>query len=149
MSYEIRELLNPTDEEIKLFSSIEEECFDEDEAFSAEDMPTLVRGSQIKLLIYEHGNLCGYLLGRYAFGTAYLYSIAVLPFHQGKGVGRALFEQMKHYLFSLGCKVIISHCGVENATSEKMHLAFGFTPVEYEPDFYGDNKDAVSWRLEL
>ncbi|HZR42620.1 MAG TPA: GNAT family N-acetyltransferase [Ktedonobacteraceae bacterium] len=50
--------------------------------------------------------IVGIVMGGYDGRCAWIYHLAVLPDHQGRGIGRQLLEEVEQRLFARGCERI-------------------------------------------
>lgn len=88
-------------------------------------------------LVYEEdGEILGFAYaGKHAVRLSYMYSVNVSVYinekHHGKGVGKALYEQLFALLTELGYYTAFSAITAENEKSIAIHKKFGFEQVGY------------------
>jgi ribosomal protein S18 acetylase RimI-like enzyme len=124
---------------------IEKACFRDESRFSTEEIPDIVRMSPCRLGAFVGDEMVGYSLARNAFGVGYLYSNAVLPEYRGRGIGIKMVQTRVSRLETIGCRLIQAHTTLDNRASAYVLKKCGFIPVQYVPDFYRDNVDAILW----
>ena len=149
MNCEIRELMELDNEVFKQIDFIEQSCFGKDEAFPTDDLPGLVEGCQVVAAAFDGDKMIGYALARFSFGIGYLYSNAVLKEYRGHGIGTLLLNYRIEKLVAWGSKIIQAHTKIDNGESSKLLQKAGLESVQYLPDFYEDNVDAILWSKTL
>lgn len=88
-------------------------------------------------LVYEEdGVILGYAYaGKHGVRHAYLYSVNVSVYvsenHQGKGIGRILYDKLFEILTQQGYYTAFSAITAENEKSIAMHKKYGFEQVGY------------------
>ncbi|KQB87439.1 ribosomal protein S18-alanine N-acetyltransferase [Corynebacterium lowii] len=87
----------------------------------------------------EAGILIGYaglaVLGPREYPECEVYTIAVAPSHQGKGVGRALFDQLLHTADRLRAPVFLE-VRTDNAPAIGLYESCGFRITGTRPRYY-------------
>jgi len=71
-----------------------------------------------------------YVAGTSSSPVAYLEGIYVIPAARGRGVARALVDEVTHWGIAMGCKELASDTELENIDSQGMHQALGFAEAE-------------------
>ncbi len=88
-------------------------------------------------LVYEEdGEILGYAYaGKHAVRHAYLYSVNVSVYisekHQGKGIGKILYNKLFEILIEQGYYTAFSAITADNEKSIAVHTKFGFEQVGY------------------
>jgi ribosomal protein S18 acetylase RimI-like enzyme len=164
--------LSFSDEFCAAVSAIEKACFGKEDAFPRKDIPKILSKSNIVIAVYAKRStqsedtlhwwfrdrtpelrrgfrLVGYALARHAFGVGYLYSNAVLPEFQRRGIGSEMLQERINQLMKSGCTVIQAHTKLDNAASGALLAKHQFVPVQYVTDFYDDNMDAIFWSRSI
>lgn len=108
----------------------------------------LVGSWSISTQMDETGEMRGIGVTKWAAGVGYIYSSAVHPDYQGRGIGTKLVATMTEFL-AKQCKVIQAHTRVENIASQRTFEKCGFTAVQYIPDFYDDYGDGILWEKRI
>jgi ribosomal protein S18 acetylase RimI-like enzyme len=145
MIWKVSEFFAIDDALVGQVDAIEKTCFNDASRFPTEEIGDILKRSQIRGGIYDGEKLVGYCVARYAFRVGYLYSTAVLPEYQGRGLGRMLLNWRLDELERNNCRVIQAHTMLDNIRSGALLNKAGFIPVQYVPDFYEDNVDAILW----
>ncbi|WP_063366674.1 GNAT family N-acetyltransferase [Pseudoalteromonas luteoviolacea] len=78
-------------------------------------------------------------------GTWNLLLIAVLPSHQGHGVGRLLIEHVESALVQKQARImLVETSGLpEYERTRKFYPQCGYTPVAVIPEYYGQEDDKI------
>lgn len=127
---------------------IEQSCFDSDR-LSRRSFRHFLKHGKGALLICESGDrVVGYVLVHVHAGTALarLYSFAVLPELQGRGLGRPLLEAAEEAARKQGCLAIRLEVRRDNERVKQLYVNAGYREFEQLEDYYEDHEDAV--RLE-
>ncbi|MBQ4879111.1 GNAT family N-acetyltransferase [Pseudoalteromonas luteoviolacea] len=82
---------------------------------------------------------------RMTAGTWNLLLIAVLPSHQGHGVGRLLIEHIESALVQKQARImLVETSGLpEYERTRKFYPQCGYTPVAVIPEYYGQGDDKI------
>ena len=70
--------------------------------------------------------IVGAVMGGYDGRRAWIYHLAVLPEHQGKGIGRQLLEEVEQRLFARGCERISLFVEPTNHSVFKFYQKVGY-----------------------
>lgn len=85
-----------------------------------------------------------------AAGIGYLYSYAVIPEWQRRGIGSRLLKQATEVCKDKGkCVKIQAHTRTHNLPSQTLLIKAGFVAVQYVTDYYADFEDGVLWEKAL
>ncbi len=79
--------------------------------------------------------------------AADIQTIAVVPHHQGHGVGRALLEALIAEAARRGAATVMLEVRSDNAPALHLYESRGFDRQAYRRDYYGRGHDAVVMRL--
>lgn len=111
--------------------------FDEEEVAQAEFIQKIESSDQTHpfFVAEQEGVIMGYAYAamwnsRSAYRFSCMSSIYIHPEHQGKGLGRKLYQHLfdhlaEHTVF----KRIVAGISLPNPASEKLHASFGFKPA--------------------
>ena len=127
---------------------IEESCFDSDRLSRRSFRHFLKNGKGALLVCVTGGQIAGYVLVHVHSGTALarLYSFAVLPDLQGRGLGRPLLEAGEEAARKQGCLAIRLEVRRDNERVKQLYVNAGYREFEQLEDYYEDHEDAI--RLE-
>ncbi|HBR86046.1 MAG TPA: ribosomal-protein-alanine N-acetyltransferase [Firmicutes bacterium] len=92
--------------------------------------------------------LVGYILCSLTSGEAELYSIAVAPDHEGRGIGRALMDEAFKELKAHGAQKILLEVEVGNERAYRLYLRQGFKEYRRRKGYYG-GVDAICMEREI
>jgi ribosomal protein S18 acetylase RimI-like enzyme len=104
------------------------------------------------LLVAEHaGSLAGYVLVlfRANSGIARVYSLAVAPRHEGRGVGSLLIEAAEEAARRRGCIRLRLEVHENNARAIARYRKSGYELFGRHRDYYGDHGDALRFEKRL
>ncbi len=127
---------------------IEQRCFDTDRLTRRSFRHLLTRAKAITLVHERNGDLDGYALVLFHAGTALarLYSFAVRPECQGRGVGARLLESAEAVTLEHGYAALRLEVRQDNAAAQTLYRRAGYRELERLPDYYEDHADGL--RLE-
>lgn len=103
-------------------------------------------------LVEEHeGEIRGYatLLFNKASSLARLYSFAVAPQHQGKGLSKALLAEAERTALAHGCVFMRLEVRKDNAAAQALYCKAGFRELGVVADYYDDHMDAIRMEKPL
>lgn len=128
---------------------IENICFSSD-ILSRRSFQRFLRNGAHELLVAERKldkqrQIVGYVLTLYRTGTslARLYSIAVLPEHQGKGIARQLMLAAEKTALKQHCAYMRLEVNVNNASAIHLYEKLGYLPMGRISNYYDDGGDAL------
>jgi phosphinothricin acetyltransferase len=109
------------------------------------------------LIAERDGQVCGFAYGSaHRSRTAYRWAVDVAVYvadgHRGRGVGRALYEELLRRLRGQGFHVACAGITLPNEASVALHESLGFVPVGvYRRIGWKDGawRDVGWWQLEL
>ena len=97
-------------------------------------------------------DLAGFILCRVAADEAEVLTIATLPAHRRRGVGRALLAAAKAAALASGATSLFLEVAIDNLVALGLYAAEGFAPVGRRPRYFvrrGGDVDAVIMRALL
>jgi len=98
----------------------------------------------------EDGDLIGYAgLATYPPDEAWVNNIAVRREHQGRGVGRALMNELMAEAHRRGARHILLEVAADNVPAQKLYASYGFDIVGVRRGYYQpSNTDALVMRRD-
>lgn len=128
---------------------IENTCFNSDN-LSRRSFQRFIRKGAHELLVAEikqdkGTEIVGYGLTLYRTGTslARLYSLAVMPEHQGKGIARQLMQEAEKTSLKQHCAYMRLEVNVNNASAIHLYGKLGYLPMGKISQYYDDGSDAL------
>ncbi|MCC6624801.1 MAG: peptidase C39 family protein [Deltaproteobacteria bacterium] len=135
----------------------------EDQAFTGDQLSRasfqrLLRSptSEVLVATSEPGpatpaTICGYALVLFRDGSrlARLYSIAVSPHAQGRGVGRRLLDAAEHAAAERARTVMRLEVRADNLGALRLYLGRGYREIAKIPDYYADGAEALKLERAL
>lgn len=131
--------------------AIEDQVFPTDK-LSRRSLRRLVGRKTATFLVAEaDGERLGYALVLYRDGTALarLYSIAVAPAAQGRGVGRLLIEAAEARAFEHGCIFLRLEVRADNKPAIALYRQRGYRQFGFYADYYTDHTNALRFEKRL
>lgn len=127
---------------------IEQRCFDSDRLTRRSFRHMLTRAKAITLVHERDGDLDGYALVLFHAGTALarLYSFAVRPECQGRGVGARLLESAESVTLEHGYAALRLEVRQDNTAAQTLYRRAGYRELAILPDYYEDHANGL--RLE-
>ena len=137
-------------DDLDQLEQLEQMCFTTDR-LSRRQLRYLLTKGKASLLVEVEGNepgLLGYVAVLYSKATsmARLYSIAVRPDLQGRGVGRRLLEAAEEAAWEHQRAYMRAEVRKDNTASLALFDRLGYRRIGEWQDYYEDHMDA--WRLE-
>jgi ribosomal protein S18 acetylase RimI-like enzyme len=136
----------------KAIIGIETKAFDQPkEAFTMSQIRRLISNPRARVGIVEVDGLvagwCVSLIRSHLRSrSGRVYSVAVLPEHAGKGLGRALIEWSLNTLESENIQRIYLEVRASNIAALGLYQSVGFTPIRTLVDYYGKGTDGIRMR---
>jgi len=124
---------------------IENTCFTSD-ILSRRSFQRFIRAGSHDLLVAQtEGEVVGYVLALYRTGTslARLYSIAVLPHHQGKGIAGQLIKAAEQAGRDEHCAFMRLEVNVNNDSAINLYTRLGYHSIGHIANYYDDGSDAL------
>lgn len=111
----------------------------------------LSKGNAVILVQKDDDAISGYILLLFRRGvkTARIYSVAVAPAAQGRGLGLALFTAAEAYCRAKGYSKIMLETRADNANLQKLCLGRGYKLLKKVPEYYHDGMAAHKFALAL
>jgi ribosomal-protein-alanine N-acetyltransferase len=100
--------------------------------------------------VADDGTLCGYAGLDQGGETADIMTVAVLPDHQGAGLGRDLLDELIHRAQARGALALMLEVRADNEPARGLYERAGFELVGRRPGYYQpDAVDALVLRRSL
>ncbi len=134
--------------------AIEAACFDADDRFTLRQVRRLIENPRAAVVVGERaGVVVGWAVGlvrehrRWRSGR--VYSVAVDPACEGRGVGRGLTSAVLDALEASGVRRVYLEVRVGNERAMGLYRSLGFAPVRTLGDYYGPGVDGLRMRREV
>ena len=130
---------------------LEDLCFGA-EAFNRRQYRRLLQSPRCRILLQEEGrDLAGMLVVTWRLDSSILriYSIAVTPRSQGRGLAKILMNEAIDLGLRLGRKWVVLEVNARNDAAIGLYHKYGFQEVVTIPDYYGEGKHALRMALKL
>lgn len=76
-------------------------------------------------------------------------TIAVVPEHEGRGIGSTLLTQLIEEARHRGAADVLLEVRADNPRAQQLYVRFGFEQIHVRPRYYRDGVDAFIMRLQL
>ena len=76
-------------------------------------------------------------------------TIAVVPEHEGRGIGSTLLTQLIEEARHRGAADVLLEVRADNPRAQQLYVRFGFEQIHVRPRYYRDGVDALIMRLPL
>ncbi len=76
-------------------------------------------------------------------------TIAVLPEHEGRGIGSALLRTLHGQARELGATEVLLEVRADNPRAQRLYRRFGYEHIHTRPRYYRDGTDALIMRVDL
>lgn len=140
-----------TPDDVPILGRLENRCFESDR-LSERSFRHLIGVPSAQLLVAEDGGLLtGYVLVLFRRKTsmARMYSLAVEPSLQGRGIGKALIEAAEKDALGKGVVSMRLEVRMDNAGAIALYRKLGYHDFGVLPDYYDDHMDALRMEKEL
>jgi ribosomal-protein-alanine N-acetyltransferase len=128
--------------------SIEHEIFKEHDPYIYMELYESV--SDGFLVALDQKTLIGFVVGFLSIpGKGRIFTIAVLPKYQNKGIGTNLLENICSVLKEKGAKEVGLEVRMSNLSAQQFYLKRGFIPVWVEKGYYSDGENALVLKKQL
>lgn len=108
----------------------------------------------------ENGEIVGYIMCRIEFGLSdfgfsglikkgHIVSVAVMPQHRRKGIGKALITEALNGMRSYGAKQCFLEVRVTNDPAINLYKKLGFKITRTIHGYYADGEDAYVMSMEI
>lgn len=140
-----------TTDDLVALVSIENRCFETDRLSRRNFRYSLTKGNAVTLVDEEDGVIRGYAMLLFNMGTsmARLYSLAVSPEFQGKGVGHALMLAVEDAAMEHDCITVRLEIRKDNASGIALYKKLGYREFGEHHDYYEDHMDAIRMEKQL
>lgn len=130
---------------------IEERCFDSDRLSRRSFRHLLTRGHAATLVDDEHGAVHGYGMVLCNAGTSLgrLYSFAVDPSAQGRGLGHRLLEACEQAALARDCVTLRLEVRPDNAAAIRLYESHGYRRFDVVEDYYEDHAEALRYEKQV
>ena len=92
----------------------------------------------------QDGKIIGYAGLWHVITEGHITNIAVLPEYRGKGVGKALVEQMIEFAKEMEMIAITLEVRISNYNAQRLYTSYGFKPEGFRKRYYADTgEDAI------
>jgi ribosomal protein S18 acetylase RimI-like enzyme len=134
--------------------AIEEACFDPAVRFSRALMRSLAYDPDCRTWLgivddVRVGFAIVGLRGEQASGSAYIWTIEVLPAFRLMGVARELLMRVEESAREAGCAAIELHVSERNAAGLALYEAAEYVRTGVDAEYYGRREDAFRYRKAL
>lgn len=124
---------------------LERRAFGEGEAFHRRQLRYLLRSPRARIKVARiEGRVAGWaivLLRKHRhYESARLYSLAVDPDYQGRGVGELLVSHMLNSLREMGIRRCFLEVREDNLPARRLYERLGFVSVATLPNYYGQGR---------
>jgi ribosomal protein S18 acetylase RimI-like enzyme len=132
-------------DDLEALVDIEQRCFESDRLSRRSFRHFLASDTAECLVAEENGRLLGYALVLFHGRTALarLYSMAVLPEHQGRGLGRTLLHAAEAAALDGGTAVMRLEVNPNNAAAVSLYRSVGYVDFGVYRAYYEDDSDAL------
>lgn len=97
-----------------------------------------------------NGFVVGYVAGFMAMeGTGRIFSLAVHPSYQNRGIGRSLLKEIINIFREMGVSEIILEVRSSNAKAKRFYKRYGFYQFGIAQKYYNDAEDACLMKFEM
>lgn len=76
-------------------------------------------------------------------------TIAVVPEHEGRGIGSALLSTLHAQARELDATEVLLEVRADNPRAQELYRRFGYEQIHTRPHYYRDGADALIMRLDL
>ncbi|MEQ8770812.1 MAG: N-acetyltransferase [Phycisphaerales bacterium] len=134
--------------------AIEAACFGPAERFSTRQVRGLIDNPRARVIVAEQaGAIVGWAAAlvreRAASRSGRVYSVAVDPACEGRGVGRGLTTAVLAALEDAGVRRVYLEVRVGNDRAIGLYRSLGFVQVRSLGDYYGPGADGLRMRREV
>jgi ribosomal-protein-alanine acetyltransferase len=132
-------------DDLEALVEIEQRCFESDRLSRRSFRHFLASDTAECLVAEQDGRLLGYALVLFHGRTALarLYSMAVAPEHQGRGLGRALLQAAEAAALDGGAAVMRLEVNPSNAAAVALYRSAGYVDFGVYHAYYEDDSDAL------
>jgi ribosomal protein S18 acetylase RimI-like enzyme len=138
-------------EDLDQLIAIEQVCFETDRLSKRSFLHFIKPGAHELLVIANEEQVLGYVLLLYRAGTnlARLYSIAVTPVAQGKGISKKLLNAAEQAAHEHRCAFMRLEVNVHNSTAISLYRKDGYKTIDTLSQYYDNSDDAFRMEKQL
>lgn len=140
-------------DDLEFLWALENKSFPEFQRNTKQNIKNSIVSQFQELLIVETGHkkkqsIGSVILFKYKYSLR-IYSIAVLPEHQNKGIGEVLLNHVKEYAIRGNFEKIILEVNAKNQKLTNWYKTRAFQVTDTLKDYYGSNEDALKMQLSV
>lgn len=137
--------------DVRAILAIEHACFDSDYFSKRQFTYLITRAKGVFYVVEEQEHLLGYIscLVNARAERLRIYSIAVHPAAQGRGIARRLIEQALHYAHQAQLARLTLEVKTTNEAAIKLYENSGFVRTGILSAYYHDGSDAYTMQCPL
>jgi ribosomal protein S18 acetylase RimI-like enzyme len=139
-----------TPEHLDALCALEARLFDPESCpLSRKNFAYHIREENILLGAFEGEALAGYILLFIYRKSARIYSVAIDPAFQKKGIATRLIERVGEIARGMKKEHLTLEVRTDNLPARQLYTANGFYPVRKLPEYYPDGHDGIKMSLLL
>ena len=137
-------------QDLDFLQQLEKTCFSTHRQSTRKSLRHSILSAHQKVLIAHEGDTpCGSMILLYYKNQIRIYSLAVLPEFNGRGIGSALVNYAIHTAKTFGVGTLSLEADILNSSLVKWYENFGFQAMHVIMDYYAKDEDAVRMTLEI
>lgn len=106
-------------------------------------------GTRRYWVVEDGGSIVAYCGMMCVLPLADVQTIAVVPGHEGRGIGSALLTGLIGEARGRGARDVMLEVRADNPRAQALYVRFGFEPIHVRKGYYPGGTDAVIMRLML
>ncbi len=121
---------------------LEKKCFDGPTAYDYDMLMQAFTASEgMAYKVAPDSQIMGYIMAAPLYGSQIgpavdIESVAVLPYHRGKGIGKALMLRVEEEAKKRGYKLMVLEVREKNMPALSLYRKLGYTQLEHLPNYY-------------
>jgi ribosomal protein S18 acetylase RimI-like enzyme len=140
--------------DLRALYAIEEACFEPAVRFSRTLMRSLGHDPDCRTWLgivndVRVGFAIVGLRGEHDPGSAYIWTIEVLPAFRRMGVAKQLLTRVEESAREAGCAAVVLHVSERNLSGLALYEAAGYMRIGVDPEYYGRREDAFRYQKLL
>ena len=138
-------------DDLESLITIEKRAFELDRFSRRTFRYLLSKANSVTLIDEEDGLAAGYAMLLFNTGTslARLYSLAVDPKWQGKGIGRALMQATEEHAINQGCIAMRLEVRTDGTSARALYESQGYRQIGSVDNYYEDGMQALRYEKRL
>ncbi|MDH5190993.1 MAG: GNAT family N-acetyltransferase/peptidase C39 family protein [Gammaproteobacteria bacterium] len=142
---ETRNIRPAVQNDVDQLMEIETACFETDRLSRRSFMNFVRQGPHDLLVLAEEDKVLGYVLNLYRSGTnlARMYSIAIAPDEQGKGLSQYLLDAAEQAAIARNCVFIRLEVNIDNKAARNLYEKSHYKTIDRISEYYEDGTDAL------